>query len=344
MTNQVNRRDFLKALGLAGSAAMVAGCAPAATPPPATQAPAEAPAEEPKANPNEKYVMVSNVAAHPYWLDAQYGGQDAAKQLGVTWEYTGPADFDTPAQVTALEQIIATKPAGLVVCALQPDAITPAIDKAIAAGIPLVTVDTDAPNSARLTYLGTENYSAGRSMGLEMLAVLAGAPGKVGLASVPGQFNLEERIRGIKDIFAEKGGAEVVTVVDDKNDDAATADAVVAMLQANPDINLVGSINAVGAGVAAALRQTSNVGKIKAVTFDITEPIITGLEDGSINATMVQRTYMMTYVGVYFLYYVNHPSDYLANWLKNKISILPFAVDTGVMAIHKDQTTAFKKQ
>jgi ribose transport system substrate-binding protein len=344
MSQEISRRDFLKALGLTGSAAMLAGCAPAAATPAATQAPAQAAAEQPKANPNEKYVMVSNVAAHPYWLDAQYGGQDAAKQLGVTWEYTGPAEFDTPAQVTALEQILTTKPAGLVVCALQPDAITPAINKAMQAGIPLVTVDTDAPNSTRLTYLGTENYSAGRTMGLEMLTVLDGTAGKVGLASVPGQFNLEERIRGIKDIFAEKGGAEVVTVVDDKNDDAATADAVVAMLQANPEINLVGSINAVGAGVAAALRQTNNVGKVKAVTFDITEPIIAGLEDGSINSTMVQRTYMMTYVGVYFLYYVNHPSPYLKNWLDNKLSILPFAVDTGVMAIHKDQTAAFKKQ
>ncbi|MFM8319933.1 MAG: substrate-binding domain-containing protein [Chloroflexota bacterium] len=341
MSQPISRRDFLKTLSLTGSAALLAGCAAPAAP---TQAPAAAPAqgEAPKANPNEKYVMVSNVAAHPYWLDAQYGGQDAAKQLGVTWEYTGPADFDTPAQVTALEQVINTKPAGLIVCALQPDAISAAIDKAIDAGIPLVTVDTDAPNSKRLTYLGTENYSAGRTMGLEMLAVLGGAAGKIGLASVPGQFNLEERIRGIKDVFAEKGNAEVVTVIDDKNDDAATADAVVAMLQANPEINLVGSINAVGAGIAAALRQTSNVGKIKAVTFDITEPIIAGLEDGSINSTMVQRTYMMTFVGLYQLYYVNHPSDYQKKWMDNKLSVLPYAVDTGVMAIHKDQIAAFK--
>jgi ribose transport system substrate-binding protein len=329
-------------MGLTGAAAFsLAACASAT--PAATQAPAATEAQAaPAANPNEKYVMVSNVAAHPYWLDAQYGGQDAAKNLGVTWEYTGPADFDTPAQVTALEQIIPTKPAGLVIAALQPDAITPAINKAIEAGIPLVTVDTDAPASKRMTYLGTENYSAGRTMAKTMLEVLAGAPGKVGLASVPGQFNLEERIRGIKDEFAVTGNAEVVTVVDDKNDDAATADAIVAMLQANPDINLIGTINAVGAGAAAALRQTNNIGKIKAVTFDITEPIIAALEDGSIQATMVQRTYMMTYVGVYFLYYVNHPTEYLKNWLDNKIGILPYAVDTGVMSITKDQAAPFK--
>lgn len=338
MAQQMNRRDFLKAMSITGAALSLTACA-AQTPVATTQA---LEAAVPKVDPNEKYIMVSNVAAHPYWLDAQYGGQDAAAALGVTWEYTGPADFDTPAQVTALEQIISTKPAGLIVAALQPDAITPAIDKALAAGIPLVTVDTDAPNSKRMTYLGTENYSAGRSMAKTMMEVMAGA-GKVGLASVPGQFNLEERIRGIKDVFAEsKGQMELVTVVDDKNDDAATADAVVAMLQANPQINMVGSINAVGAGVASALRQTNNVGKIKAVTFDITEPIISALEDGSVQATMVQRTYMMTFVGVYFLYYVNHPSKYLDNWKTNNIGLLPYAVDTGVMAITKDQAAPFK--
>lgn len=341
MSHPIDRRSFLKMMGAAGAAGWLAGCTQAAP----TAAPAsensvqEVPAS---AKLDQKYVMVSNVAAHPYWLDAQYGGEDAAKMLGVTWEYTGPADFDTPAQVTALEQIIATKPAGLIVAALQPDAITPAIDKAVEAGIPLVTVDTDAPASQRMTYLGTDNYQAGRAMGSRMIEVLGGS-GKVGLASVPGQFNLEERIRGIEDVFAEINNAvELVTVVDDKNDDAATADAVVAMLQANPEINLVGSINAVGAGIASALRQTNNVGKIKAVTFDITEPIISGLEDGSIDSTMVQRTYMMTFVGIHLLYAFNNRSAYLENWFKNGIGILPNGVDTGVMAITKEKAAAFK--
>lgn len=341
MSQPINRREFLKTLGLSGAALTLASCAQANTP--AAPVSGEQPKPEaPQANPNEKYVMVSNVAAHPYWLDAQYGGQDACAELKVTWEYTGPADFDTPAQVTALEQIIPTKPAGLIIAALQPDAIQPAIDKAIAAGIPVVTVDTDAPASKRMTYLGTDNYSAGRTMGQTMIEVLGGS-GKVGVASVPGQFNLEERIRGIKDVFAAtNGGVELVTVVDDKNDDAATADAVVAMLQANPEITLVGSINAVGAGVAAALRQTNNVGKIKAVTFDITEPILAGLEDNSIQATMVQRTYMMTYVGVYLLHSFNHRSTYLEKWHSNGIGVLPYAVDTGVMAITKEKAAAFK--
>lgn len=291
---------------------------------------------------NETYVMVSNVAAHPYWIDAKKGGEDAAAEIGVKWVYTGPADFNTPAQVTTLEQIIQTKPAGILVAALQPDAITAVINKAIAAGIPVVTVDTDAPKSTRMTYLGTDNYSAGVTMGKRMAEITNGK-GKIGLASVPGQFNLEERIRGIKDAIKDYPDMSVVSVVDDKNDDSATATAVVALLQSHPEINVLGSINAVGAGVASALRQTSKVGKVKAVLFDITEPIIAALEDGSVDSTLVQRTYMMTYLGVKLLYSYNHKTAYLANWDKNKIVTLPNAVDTGVMIVTKSQLAAFKK-
>lgn len=342
MSKKLSRRDMLRIMGVTGTTLALSACGQ-------KQAPTEAAGDESSApvvaDPNEKYIMVSNVAAHPYWLDAQYGGEDAAAELGVTWEYTGPAEFDTPAQVTALEQLIGTKPAGLIVAALQPESLVAVIDKAIEAGIPVVTVDTDAPTSKRMTYLGTVNYQAGRAMGTRMAEVLGGE-GKVGLASVPGQFNLEERIRGIEDVFSEvyDGKLEVVTVVDDKNDDAATTDAVVAMLQANPDIGLVGSINAVGAGVAAALRQTDNVGKVKAVTFDITEPIIAGLDDGTIDSTMVQRTYMMTYVGVQMLYTYNHRSEYLENWHSKDISLLPNGVDTGVMVVTKDEIAAFQKE
>ncbi|QGP92539.1 Fructose import binding protein FrcB [Neomoorella glycerini] len=300
--------------------------------------------ETPKATSNEEYVMVSNVAGHPYWLDAQDGGRDAAAELGVKWTYTGPSDFNTAAQVTTLEQIIAKKPAGIIVAALQPDALTPAINKAVEAGIPVVTVDTDAPASKRMTYLGTDNYQAGRVMG-ERLAQVVNGNGNIGLATVPGQFNLEERIRGIKDVLLQKyPNVKVASIVDDKNDDSATATAVVAMLQANPDIKAVASINAVGAGVAAALRQANKVGQVKAVTFDITDPILNGIEDGTIDSTIVQRTYMMTYLGVKLLYNYNHRSKYLDNWFQNKLNILPNAVDTGVMVITKDQARAFKRK
>lgn len=119
--------------------------------------------------------------------------------------------------------------------------------------------------------------------------------------------------------------------------------AVTAMLQANPDMNLVASINATGAGVAAALRQTNNVGKVKAVLFDITDPILQAVDDGSVDSTLVQRTYMMAYLGLRLLFTANHPTKYLEKWKTNSIETLPNAVDTGVMVVSKPQLAAFEK-
>ncbi|GAG65457.1 unnamed protein product, partial [marine sediment metagenome] len=109
---------------------------------------------------DERYVFISIVSAHPFWIDAQEGGRDAAEQLGVTFEYTGPAELDFAAQATTFEQVMATKPAGLITTGHNPDAMVPVINKAIDGGIPVFTVDTDAPTSKRLTYIGTDNYNA----------------------------------------------------------------------------------------------------------------------------------------------------------------------------------------
>jgi ribose transport system substrate-binding protein len=290
----------------------------------------------------ETYVMVSNIASHPYWIDCKKGGEDAARELGVKWVYMGPDDLNTPAQVNAFEQMAATEiPWGVLVAALQPDALDASIDRAIGRGIPVATVDTDAPRSRRLCYLGTDNFAGGRVMGRRM-AEVAGGKAKVGLASVPGQYNLEERIRGIRDAFAESPGMELVTVVDDKGDDSAAASALVAMLQAHPEIDLVGSINAVGAGVAAALRQTGKVGKVKAVVFDVTEPILNGIAEGVLDSAVVQRTYMMAYLGVKLLHASNHGTPYTEKWTMNGLAPLPNAVDTGVMVIAREQVGAFR--
>jgi len=327
----ITRRKAFKWAGAGGMSLMLADSASAR----AEAGPRQAPSAS-----NETYVMVSNVSANPYWIDAQDGGRDAAAELGVRWQYTGPAAYDTPAQVSTFEQLISTKPAGIVVPALQPAALTASINKALSAGIPVVTVDTDAPASNRLTYLGTENYQAGVVMGQRIVQVLGGK-GKVGLSSVPGQYNLEQRIQGIRDSFKGHPGMLVVAIVDNKADDSAAATAVAALIQAHPDLGLVASINATGAGVVAALRQTGQVGKVKAVLFDRNPAILQAVKAGIADSTLIQRTYMFTYLGVRLLYSYNHPTKYLATLRRNRIDTLPNSVDTGIIVATKDVVGAF---
>jgi len=305
-----------------------------------TKATEETKAVSEEAPSKERYVFVSIVSAHPFWIDAQEGGRDAAKQLGVTFEYTGPAELDFAAQASTFEQVMATKPAGMMTTGHNPDAMVPVINKAIDAGIPVFTVDTDAPTSKRICYIGTNNYEAGIFMG-KMVDKILGGKGNIGISTQPGQFNLEERIRGLEDYLKNNTEIKVVADADNKSDDSVAADATVAMLQAHPEINLVTSMNATGAGVATAIRQTGKVGKVHAVVFDVTEPILNAVKDGTVDATIAQRTYLFTYLSVKLMY------DYIHGNMNSMIGVdrgvipLPNIIDTGVVAVTKDNVDAY---
>ena len=336
---RLSRRNVLVA-GAAGAAgvglsALLAACGVQASPKPA----ASAALGGTRGSKDERYVMVSNVSAHPFWLDMQAGGKDAAEQLGVTWEYTGPEKFDDAAQVTAIEQIIGTKPAGLIIPALTADAVTGAINTAIDAGIPVVCVDSDAPKSKRPTFVGTDNFGFGQTMGTKIVELLGGT-GDIGVSTVPGQSNLEQRLAGINSVIGGTG-VKIVATTSNEADDSKTATTVTSMLQANPSIKLIACLNATGAGVATALKETNNVGKVQAIVADSTKPIIQAVQDGTIQATLVQRVYLEAYLAVNLLFLARHPSPYFSKWVDSKLQILPARIDTGVIAVGKDQAAVF---
>jgi ribose transport system substrate-binding protein len=214
------------------------------------------------------------------------------------------------------------------------------INQAVEANIPVVTIDSDAPNSKRAAYVGTDHYELGRIMG-QKLVEYTGGEAKVGVATAPGQTNLERRIDGIKDVFASNRGMRIVQTVDNKGDVSVCARVVTQMLQANPDINAVACVNAASAGVATALRETNRVGEVTAVTSDINKPIADAVRNGAIRSTMVQRTYMEGYYGIQMLALLSHPTSFMQNQLQAGISPLPEEFDTGVIVVDKSNVGAF---
>src|SRR6266478_1657593 len=110
---------------------------------------------------NERYVFVASNVNLPYWQEAQAGLMDAAQQMGVKAELTGPEKFDPQEQLRDFQKVVETKPAGILVSVTRPELLTDAINSAIAQGIPVVAVDSDAPNSKRVLFVGTDNYRAG---------------------------------------------------------------------------------------------------------------------------------------------------------------------------------------
>jgi ribose transport system substrate-binding protein len=294
------------------------------------------------AAPGETYVEVLALINLPYFIDHRLGLEFAGKELGVNTKFVGPVDYDMTAMINTFEQVIAEKPAGILVVGFDP-ALKPSIDKAIDAGIPVVTLDAEVYGSKRYTFLGTGNYNAGVA-GAQKLAEAIGGKGKVALITKVGQSNLEERIQGYKDEFAKDyPDIEMVQIIDDQSDSAKAADGLKAVLQRFPDLAGVGCVEAAGGvGAATAVKELDMVGKVQIVSMDRDDGTLKFIEDGIIYASVAQKTALMSYLGTKLLYYYNHaPVPVVPDNKAAGIIPLPESIDTGTIMITKDNASFF---
>lgn len=290
------------------------------------------------------YIEVSALGAIDYFYDHKLGMELAGKCLGVRTEYLGPTDYDMAAMVTVLEQAIARRPNGLVVVGFEPS-LNAVVDKAAAAGIPVVTVDADLPGSRRVAFVGTGNYRAGAEGGKKLAALLDGK-GKVALMTKPGQSNLEERIRGYKDALAKFPQMEVVQVADTQSDPTVAAQAAAALLQKFPDLAGIACVEAAGgSGAATAVKEAGKVGKVKIVSMDRGNDVLEYIKDGVISATVAQQTALMPFYAVQILYNLNNYKIPIStDNAKAGVSGAPEVVDTGVVIIDKANYEYFMRK
>jgi ribose transport system substrate-binding protein len=290
-----------------------------------------------------EYVFLSVVTQVPFWADHRKGLEDAAKALGVKTSFTGPLDFDTAGQARQLDELIAKKPAGLLIFPGDVAALGGGINRAAEAGIPVAMIIGDAPQSKRVVHLGISNFDAGRAGG-EMLAQAIGGKGKVllGTFSAP---SILERVEGYKAVFKEKyPEIEVVNVIDDKADPSYAPTAYGQAIQANPDIVGIGGTDGdSGKGAALAVKEAGKQGQIKIVAMDRNPDMLPFIEDGTITGTVVQKSYVEAFLGVHLLHWLNTNSmKVVADRNAAGINPLPEQIVTGVMQVGKDNVSQFK--
>ncbi len=289
---------------------------------------------------DQRYVFVTMITGHPFWTEIKQGMQDAAGQLGVKFEFRGPLEWDAAAQASQVEQLIITKPAGFIVGQYDPS-MTPSINKAVEAGIPVVTIDSDAPESKRSTFIGPDHYKIGWSYGKWMSEALDGK-GEIGLLTAVAQTNLNERIRGVEEYFAAHAPEmKVVAIEDNMGDDQKSADKAKAIIQAHPDVDGLICINGTGSGIAVAVKEMDKVGKIKVLTSDVSDPLLQGILDGAIQATAFQNIYLEGYYSVKILYdIVNGNLDGVPG-IDVGVNMSPPVIEPGVFFITKDNAASF---
>jgi ribose transport system substrate-binding protein len=294
--------------------------------------------------PTEKYYLVAANITNGYWQTAQAGFQSGAHLLGVPWEMVGPDTYDPKAEVETFRGIASKKPSGILVSVADPGVMKDAIDAAVAQGIPVITIDADAPTSKRLTFIGTNNYQAG-SMGGRLLAERMQGKGSVVVFTMPGQANLEERLQGYKNVLSGHPQIKIDQIVDVKGDPRIAFDSASKMMESkSPPDAFVCLTSTPCSEVADVLDRKKITGKIL-IAMDTDPNTLNWIKKGSIAATIAQKPFTMASFGIAMLDTVHHynlPSLDL-NSMQDTRSPLPAFVDTGATLIDKSNVDAFLK-
>lgn len=291
----------------------------------------------------EKYFLVADNLQVPYWQTAGAGFNQAAKDLKVRAEFVGPDTFDPKAQQQVFEKILTQKPTGILISTADPQLMQADIDKAIAAHIPVITVDSDAPTSKRLYFIGTNNHQAGVAAGERLAKELHGR-GNVVAFTMPEQINLQDRLRGYRDALESTPQIKIVRVVDIKGDPRIAFDTATAIIGKERDkVDAFICLEAQGGKEVATVLSNNEIKSKIVMAMDTDPDTLEWVRRGVIAATISQKPYTMAYVGVMMLDHLYHHKlpNLEVDWSKDSFAPIPAFVDTGSSLIDKSNVDSF---
>ena len=244
--------------------------------------------------------LVAKSTQTEFWLSVFAGARAAAAEYNVELTTMGPSteeDYETQNRMIRLA--VEAGAEALVFSAIDYENNAAAVDAAGQAGVKIVSIDSGVDSDQVGTYIGTDNYAAGR---MAAQAALEGVEGElvVGLVNYDeGTANGQERERGVREALAESGrarvAASVTTLVEAGRAQTDTAD----LLRNNPEINAVVAFNEpTSVGAARAVEELDRQEQVFLVGFDSNVATIDGLQEGSVDALIVQNPYAMGYLGV----------------------------------------------
>ena len=285
-------------------------------------------------------VVVHGSASDAYWSVVKRGVDDGAAATGAQVQYIAPQVFDSVEQARLIEAAVATKPDGLVVSIPDKDALSGAIKSAVAAGIPVINIDSGEKAGEELgvtLYVGTTSeYQAGIKAG-ERLA----AKGILKVACINhevGNISLDERCQGIADGLKPAGGTSEVVAV--SQDPADVTRRVEAYLAANSGIQAVFATGTAGANPLIKYFDDKDLwSKYKLYTYDLGPEILQSVADGKMGFGIDGQQYLMGYLPVVIL--TQNATHGL--WVQNNIYTGPLFIDSpekakGVQQLSKEGT------
>lgn len=245
-------------------------------------------------------IVVSHGQANdPFWSVVKNGAERAAKDTGANVSYRAPEIFDMVAMSQLIDAAVNQEPDGLIVSIPDGDALGPSIRRAVAAGIPVISMNSGSDVSRKLgalLHVGQEESDAGKAAG----EALAASGGKKGLCinHEVGNVALDQRCAG----FAEGFGGNV-TVLPTTNDPSEIEAKVKAALESDPDVDTLIALGAALAGepAVAAVKAIGRTGDVQIASFDLSASFLESVANGDATFAIDQQQYLQGYLPVGFL-------------------------------------------
>jgi simple sugar transport system substrate-binding protein len=248
------------------------------------------------------YVVTHGPASDPFWSVIKRGEEQAARDMGVQAIYEAPATFDMVAMSHLIDSAVAAHPDGLVVSVPDPNALGPSIKAAVAAGIPVISINAGAEVAKSLgilVHVGQTEYQAGFAGGQKMGA--AGVKHALCVNQQVGVATLEQRCKGFSDAMKQVE-ATVTEIGVNGGNPTQTQQTIEAALQHDPMIDGILALGPLGSLPAIkALQDLNKAGQIKLATFDLTPDVLQAIKAGQMLFAIDQQPYLQGYLPIVLL-------------------------------------------
>lgn len=280
--------------------------------------------------------LIAKSTQTEFWLSVFAGAEAAATEYNLDLNIIGPdteEDYETQNQMVA--DAVQEGAEALVFSAIHYDNNADAINAAAQQGVKIVAIDSNVASPAVSTYIGTDNYAAGQMAAQAALARMDGNL-KVGIINYDiSSANGQERERGAVDTFTRSGRAQVVSVINTLAEAHIAQTDTSALLAQHPEINVLLAFNEpTSVGAARSIENLDCSDQVFLVGFDSNVNTVDGLQNGSVDALIVQNPYAMGYLGVESAYKL----------LSGQGKTLPSTVDTSTQIVDRNNLFSIDSQ
>lgn len=239
-------------------------------------------------------VVTHGQANDAFWSVVKAGVDAAAKDTGANVSYNSPETFDMVLMSQLIDAAVNEEPDGLIISFPDPDALGPSVKRAIAAGIPVITINAGGAQGKELgaaMHVGQDEYDAGVAAG-EALGKMGGKNALCVNQEV-GNISLDQRCAGF-----EKGFGGKVTVLPTTNDPAEIQSKVTAALASDESVDTVMALGASTAGEPSVAAAKVSGRKVNVATFDLSAGFLQSIVDGDAAFALDQQQFLQGYLSV----------------------------------------------